>query len=67
VTDRNTKDRPQQCQCDPHESVGDDEAPNRRGTVYQAAPAKNGMGMRKCDAIESCDSSTGQRLIMKQC
>jgi hypothetical protein len=48
LTDRNKKDRPQ-CQCDPHESVGDDEAPNRTGTVSQLQQ-KMAMGMRKCDA-----------------
>jgi hypothetical protein len=34
LTDRNTKDRPQY-QFYPHEYVGDDEAPSRRGTVSQ--------------------------------
>jgi hypothetical protein len=48
LTDRNTKDRPQY-QFYPHESVGDDEAPNRRGTVSQLQQ-KMAMGMRKCDA-----------------
>jgi hypothetical protein len=48
LTDGNTKDRPQY-QFYPHESVGDDEAPNRRGTVSQLQQ-KMAMGMRKCDA-----------------
>jgi hypothetical protein len=47
VTDRNKKDRPQY-QFYPHESVGDDEAPNKRGTVSQLQQ-KMAMGMRKCD------------------
>jgi hypothetical protein len=34
LTDRNTRDRPQY-QIYPHESVGDDEASNRTGTVSQ--------------------------------
>jgi hypothetical protein len=48
LTDRNTaKDRPQY-QFYPRASVGDDEAPNRRGTVCQLQQ-KLAMGMRKCD------------------
>jgi hypothetical protein len=48
LTDRNTRNRPQY-QFYPHESVGDDEAPNRRGTVSQLQQ-KMAMGKRKCDA-----------------
>jgi hypothetical protein len=49
LTDRNTRDRPQY-QFYPHESVGDYEAPNRRGTVSSQLQQKMAMGMRKCDA-----------------
>jgi hypothetical protein len=48
LTDRITRDRPKYQFC-PHESVGDDEAPNRRGIVSQLQQ-KMAMGMRKCDA-----------------
>jgi hypothetical protein len=45
LTDRNTRDR-SQYQFYPHESVGDDEAPNRRGTESQLHQ-KMAMGYEK--------------------
>jgi hypothetical protein len=47
LADRNTRDRPQH-KIYLHESVGDDEAPHRRGTVSQLQQ-RMAMGMRKCD------------------